>query len=216
MDDFMQAIQRIPFRRFMLTGQRWNLDLEESIAFDSEWSTRLRDRVHTAGALEGPQAMDYFVFARNTYQTVPEFAIGRTAWDNWLLYEAFHQSIPVIDATNAITIVHQNHDYSHHPQGTEGIWNGPESRKNLELLGGRHYAFFMLDLADRQMTPNGLNRPKWTLERLDRYLDMMPLARPAMKAWAAPMLKLLRMGNPIPSITSKVKKIPAKIVSRLN
>ncbi|UBF28445.1 hypothetical protein K9N68_11555 [Kovacikia minuta CCNUW1] len=27
MGDFLQAVQRVPFQRFMLTGQRWNLDL---------------------------------------------------------------------------------------------------------------------------------------------------------------------------------------------
>ncbi|UBF28444.1 hypothetical protein K9N68_11550 [Kovacikia minuta CCNUW1] len=176
----------------------------------------MRDRVRQSGNLEGPQAMDYFVFTRDVYTDIPRFAIGRTAWDNWLLCDAFRQRVPVIDATAAVTIVHQNHDYSHHPDGTQGVWEGPEAKRNLELLGGRHYAFFMLDLSNWFMTPETLKRPKWTRERLDRYLDMMPLARPTMKRWAAPLLKLLRMGNPIPTVTSKVKKIPAKIVSRLN
>jgi hypothetical protein len=216
MNDFVQAIQRVPFQRFMLTGQRWNLDLEEAIAFERNWESNLRDRIHQFGQLEGAQAMDYFVFTHNTYKNVPHFAIGRTAWDNWLLCEAFRQGISVIDATQAVTVVHQNHNYSHHPQGTQGVWEGPEAKRNLELLGGRHYAYFMLDLANWMMTEQRLNRPRWTRQRLDRYLDMMPLARPPMKRWAAPLLKLLRMGNPIPVVTSKVKKIPAKIVSRLN
>ncbi|MGA7935166.1 MAG: hypothetical protein WCA35_16580, partial [Kovacikia sp.] len=216
MSDFMQAVQRVPFRRFMLTGQRWNLDLGEPIGFKPGWESQLRDRVCQSGNLEGPQAMDYFVFTRDTYREIPRFAIGRTAWDNWLLCEAFRLNAPVIDATQSIAIVHQNHDYSHHPEGTRGIWEGPEAQQNIKLLGGRHYAFFMLDLANWLMTDQALKRSQWTWQRLDRYLDMMPLARPQMKVWATPLLKLLRMGNPIPRVISKVKKIPAKIVSRLN
>lgn len=122
LDDFMKTIQQIPFQKFMLTGQRWNLDFNEAIAPNPGWTEQLRHRAMTLGALEGPQAMDYFVFTRNTYTHIPPFAIGRPCWDNWMLYSALNLNIPLIDATEAIVAVHQNHDYNHHPDGKKGYF----------------------------------------------------------------------------------------------
>lgn len=215
MQDFIAAIERVPFRRFMLTGQRWNLDFETALTFEPGWDNQLCQQVHRSGQQEGPQAMDYFVFSRDTYTEIPPFAIGRLCWDNWMLYKALNLKIPLIDASQAVTAVHQNHDYNHHPAGWDGVFLGPEAAQNLELLGGAHYTYFMLDLANWQMTPEGLRKPGWTWERLDRHLDMLPLARPSLRPIAGRLLKLLRSRDQLPLAISKVKKIPARIVSRL-
>lgn len=215
MSDFAQAIQQIPFKRFMLTGQRLNLDVIEALSFESGWETHLRDRAAQSGDLAGHHAMDYFVFTRDTYIDIPPFGIGRPCWDNWMVYKAFNLGIPLIDATQAIAAIHQNHDYNHHPQGKEGVYAGPEAQFSLNLIGGRHYTYFMLDLATWQLTPQGLQRPKLTRERLDRYLDMMPLARPETKIWASLLLKLVRMQNPLVLVGGKIRKIPAKVTRNL-
>ncbi|NJP08452.1 MAG: hypothetical protein HC866_02400 [Leptolyngbyaceae cyanobacterium RU_5_1] len=215
MDDFMQGVQQVPFKQFMLTGQRWNLDVTEAIAFDSTWEQRLHDRVAQSGNLEGPQAMDYFVFSRNTYTEIPPFAIGRLCWDNWMLYRALSLNIPLIDATGAITVVHQNHDYNHHPQGKQGVFFGQEAERNLQLLGGKHHTYFMLDLATWQITAQGLRRPAWSWERLNRQLDMLPLARPRLKPAFGLLLHLSRHRNQLLAGASKLKGIPARIFSRL-
>ena len=51
-----------------------------------------------------------------------------------MLYRA--RSIPaaLIDATPVMMAVHQNHDYSHHPQGKDSVWNGDEALTNHDLL----------------------------------------------------------------------------------
>lgn len=192
MNDFMAAVQNIPFERFMLTGQRWNLDVEEAIDFNNpDWENQLRSRIAQSGRPEGPQAMDYFVFPHGIYQELPPFAIGRVYWDNWLLYKAMSADVPVIDATTAIMAIHQNHDYNHHPQGRDGIWQGAEAANNEKLVGGRDYAFFMLDLVNWLMTPQGLQKPQWTQQRLNRCLEMLPLVRPEFRGWAALLKNLL-------------------------
>lgn len=215
MQDFMDAVEKIPFKRFMLTGQRWNLNFSESLAALPNWENQLRDRVIQDGQQEGPQAMDYFVFTRDTYTDIPPFAIGRLCWDNWMLYQAMHLNIPLIDASQAITAIHQNHDYNHHPQGREGVFLGAEATRNLELLGGEHYTYFMLDLANWQLGPVGLRRSSWTWQRCDRYLDMLSLARPHLKPIAGLLLNLLRSGTQLPALASKLRKIPARIICRL-
>ena len=54
--------------------------------------------------------IDYFVFPK-LYLTKFDFAIGRTSWDNWLVYNARLNKHPVINGTQSIDIIHQNHDY---------------------------------------------------------------------------------------------------------
>jgi len=215
LNDFMETIQQIPFERFMLTGQRWNLDFNEAIAPELGWTERLRHRAMTIGALEGPQAMDYFVFTRNTYTHIPPFAIGRLCWDNWMVYSALNLNIPLVDATEAIVAVHQNHDYNHHPDGKKGVFLGEEAQQNLQLLGGKHYTYFMLDLADWQVNPQGLQKPLLSWQRLDRRLDMLSLARPKFRLVYRTLLSLLRSGDQLSTVPPKLLGIPARIVSRL-
>lgn len=213
--DFMTAIQGVRFERFMMTGQRWNLDMTERLMFEPGWERPLRDRITQTGQLEGPQAMDYFIFTRDTYTDIPPFAIGRLCWDNWMLYNALRLGIPLIDATPAITAVHQNHDYNHHPQGREGVFLGIEAQRNLQLLGGEHHTYFMLDLASWVMTPQGLQRPAWTWERLDRYLDMIPLARPHLRPVARRLLALIRQRHHLRTLLTRVTRLPAKLLYKM-
>lgn len=182
LNDFLTTLQEVPFERFLLVGQRWNLDITEAIAFDSpDWEAQLRARVKESGKLEGPQAIDYFVFPRGLYRDMPAFAVGRPAWDNWMLYKAFSLNVPVLNATDLITAVHQNHDYNHHPQGKFGVWGGPESEINLKLAGGWEYGCFNLNLATWQFTHQGLQRPEWVKQNFDQYVEQLSLAQPQIK-----------------------------------
>ena len=63
------------------------------------------------------------------------------------------EGAPVVDASQAVVAIHQNHDYAHHPQGMAGVFFNEESRRNLELCGGLSHlhtiedATYFLDLA---------------------------------------------------------------------
>jgi hypothetical protein len=43
----------------------------------------------------------------------------------------------VVDASEAVMAVHQNHDYGYHPAGKTGVWTDAVARRNYELAGGR-------------------------------------------------------------------------------
>src|SRR5437899_1115103 len=77
--------------------------------------------------------IDYFVFTRGLLDPVPPFAVGRPSFDNWFIYRARSRRAPVIDATPAVLAVHQNHDYSYHPNGWRGIRESEEALENLRL-----------------------------------------------------------------------------------
>ena len=95
------------------------------------------------GSLYDGFNLDYFIFPRPLFENIPSFAVGRPAWDNWMVYEARRRQIPVIDATDAILAVHQNHDYSHTSEGRAGgkaaVWRGVEAQRNRDLSGSHYF-----------------------------------------------------------------------------
>ncbi len=165
--DFLPAVQRVckQKQKFLVVGQRWDYDLDKLVDFNrADWEKELRAKVIEHGKVHPKCGIDYFVFPRGLYDSIPPFAIGRSGWDNWMIYQARFLKIPVIDATKAITAIHQNHDYSHTPGGLNGIINGPEKKQNIVFMGGVEHAF-SLDNATLILTPQGL-KPALTM----RYL----------------------------------------------
>ena len=158
--DTIDAVQ-IKFERFLIVGQRWDLWVREPIDFSNGWQDGLVSKLRTKGSLHPPAGSDYFVFDASQYLQMPPFAIGRAGWDNWMIYEARRAKIPVVDASGAITAVHQEHDYAHLPDG-KPHYQLPESRHNLQLAGGPHTTFTLRDATwefeDEQLRPH---RASW-------------------------------------------------------
>lgn len=116
---------------FLLVAQRRDVDVRQPIDFDDE-SGQPWTALAAKGKLHSPGAIDLFVFRRGQYAEMPPFAIGRTAYDNWLLWKTVASGIPLIDATEYLTLIHQNHDYSHAP--TVDTWHGVEARDNRRWI----------------------------------------------------------------------------------
>ena len=156
--DFLPAIQRITFRKFLAVGQRWNIDIKEPLEFDNtDWEKALRACLLRAGKLHPPTGIDYFVFPRGQFRDIPPLVVGRAGWDMWMIFRARSLKTPVIDATQVITAVHQNHDYSHHPDGMTGVWQGAEAKQNRAIIGGYNHILNIRD-ATWSLSKNGLNR----------------------------------------------------------
>ncbi|MFQ5699085.1 MAG: hypothetical protein ACE5IL_12465 [Myxococcota bacterium] len=147
--------------RWLMISRRWNLDFPGF--YDPTLSAsegELLSRARREGVLE-PRfgGVDVFVFPRGTWNEgpLPPFAIGRGRWDSAILYEARRRGLPVIDATDVASNVHQSHDYSHHPHAAEGVFKGPEALRNEALLGGDAFIFSALD-ATHVLDARGLRR----------------------------------------------------------
>lgn len=147
LSDFLEAIKRIRFQRFVMVGQRWDIDLAESWDFEKPDSVeKLRRYAFEHGKLMAPTGIDYFVFPRDCgLNNIPPFAVGRPGWDNWFIYNALKRHIPVINATKVVSVIHQNHDYSHIPKGVGRVWEGPEADRNRELIGDTDRMCFISD-----------------------------------------------------------------------
>lgn len=173
LSDLLVALACVPFPRYLMVGRRHDVDLTRSIDFSTTtWEQEMRSLATSAGVLQRSDFIDYFVFPRHAIQGIPAFAIGRTSFDNWLIYRARALGYPVIDATPAVTVVHQNHDYSHVQGGREAAFSGPEALRNRALMGGKAHGFRVTD-ATHKIDPPG---------RLSKALDAPYLERRASRA----------------------------------
>jgi hypothetical protein len=74
--------------------------------------------------------------------------------DSWLIFKARSLKIPVIDTTEVVTILHQNHSYPRKKTTFYPI----EKERNLKLAGGFSKMATARD-ADWILTKRGLERP---------------------------------------------------------
>jgi hypothetical protein len=154
---------------FVLVGRRWDLDITEPLAFDDGYEDRLRQQVRSEGKLKTPNATDYFMFSRTVLTEVPNFTIGRAGWDNWMIYQSRVQPWKILDATGAIIVVHQNHDYSHLPGG-QPHYRHPDSERNVVLAGGMRHMYNQLDV-NYDLVNGQVVRKPITWVRLIRILE---------------------------------------------
>lgn len=136
LNDFTIALQQVAakFPQFLMVGRRWNLDLTTPIEFTNpNWEEHLRFLTLETGILNSIYGMDYFIFPRALFCDLPPFAVGRGGWDNWMIRHALDLQYPVIDASQMIVAIHQNHDYNHLRGGREEAYFGTEAKRNRKL-----------------------------------------------------------------------------------
>ena len=143
MDDFLRALKgvREKHSRFLMVGRRWDIEMPEPWDFlQASWRSRLQGVALMRGVQRSEEWIDYFAFSKGLYgASVPPMVVGRVHWDQWLVWKALHSKAPVVDASRSVIAVHQNHDYSYHPNGRAGVWHGIEADENYRLAGnGRH------------------------------------------------------------------------------
>ena len=163
MQDFRQALERLlPWRKsFLMVGRRWDTDITERLDFsDPAWETRILTLARTKGLQRFYYNIDYFAFTRGLYREMPGLVVGRIWWDHWMVWNALAQKAAVVDASEVLCAVHQNHDYSSHPQGMQGVWYDDDAQHNLKLTKGRTRT---IEDATYRLTNSGIqpNRFHW-------------------------------------------------------
>jgi len=173
--DFLVGAKQINAlgKYFLVVGQRWDLEVTEPIDFSQNWQERVLAECNQRGKLHKPTGSDYFIYPRQCFASIPDFAIGRAGWDNWMLYEARQRGWKLIDATTSIHIIHQNHDYAHLPGG-KPHYHLPETDENVRLAGGKRHIFMLQDV-NWQYEDQKLKRPTLTWKRFWRNVEIFPL-----------------------------------------
>lgn len=178
-------------RKYLLVGQRYNLDINSSWDFTyPEWEHALMAHTVSNGELNPPGGIDYFIFPKGQFGNIPDLAVGRAWWDNWMIYNSKRSFIPVIDGTRMVLAVHQNHDYSHCKGGLqEAYHDGPEVQNNLSYVKGGEIRMTIEDA--EWIADNG--KIKFACNRLRHHIYYLPFIFPLLK-WPVAFLRLCWRG----------------------
>ncbi len=175
--DFIRAADVVTRKQkeFLIIGQRWDLDVREDLDFSSGWVERLQNEINIRARRHPRGGSDYFLFPENVFGYIPPFAIGRAGWDNWMIFEARQRGWKVIDASDSINIIHQDHDYSHLPGG-KPHYKLPETFENVKAAGGNR-TIFTLDDCDYCLAGDRLDYFPMSWRKFWREVEILPLVR---------------------------------------
>lgn len=161
LDHFFNALSSISLEQFVAAGRRYDLDVDEAIDAESDdWQSTLRARMHNEGALNGPSTLDYVVYPKSiTPPVLPPFPMNSLGWDPWFLYAHRRRGIPVVNATQVIDVIHQNHQsYDDWRRRWKAWFKDPRAMTALRAAGG-FSSMMTLREADYVLTRDGLRRP---------------------------------------------------------
>jgi hypothetical protein len=175
-DMLLTAMQtaRNRFDSFLMVGER--LDLKKNARVDvrqAGWAdslTRLTECEKLVA--HGPTGADYFGFVRGMWSDLPAVFMGRAMCDQALLHYALRRRIPVVDATLAITAIHQDHDYRHLRGGREEVRRGVD-RALMAKAHGLRFSLPTVTDADWRFGIGGGLEPNRRPRRLLRRLELV-------------------------------------------
>jgi len=184
---FTRCVQRVALRKFLMVGQRATIQVDVDLDFtDPSCNGALAAAVAETGSLDAPLGSDYFVFPKDALGPLPPFAVGRPGWDNWMIYRARELGVPVVDASEAVLVIHQDHLYAHVPSPAGDRWEGPEAEKNRSIVKPTALRF-TTQYATWRLTAQGLTKRRWWSRRdhynaLEAAKMLHPRARPLLSA----------------------------------
>lgn len=124
-----EYLRSILDRPWVMVGRRIDCDLKEPFVFEDDWATKLKMVATDTGHLHGPAGMDYFACSHDLPFDLPDMAVGRPGWDSWFIFEALRRGVMVIDASDFILALHQNHPTAYSSSGVE-------AKRNVQMAGG--------------------------------------------------------------------------------
>ncbi len=148
LSNFTRAVKAVSgeMSEFLMCGRRWNWHSPHPIEWGGGWEDRVRDEALADGKLFNP-ASDYFLFTRDVFAGIemPPTAISYYWWDPWLIWSALSRGIPVVDATEAVMAIHQDHPVKRRSWDSGG-------KRNRELAKDAEEAGIDLDDATWYLT----------------------------------------------------------------
>jgi hypothetical protein len=143
-EELIEVAERIlsdtRFRKSITFGQRMDVPVDRILDWaQADHRSWFENQIQSLGHRSPVVCKEYFLFTRGMYESIPDFAVGRGNWDNWMIYHARTRKFPVINASQTLRAVHQKHGYGHLKTSRMGCYvTCPEAKQNQRLAGGRH------------------------------------------------------------------------------
>ena len=187
--NFLSVVQNAAkeFTKLLMVGYRWDMDVKNIINFQDPIENELFwERSKKESIKHGCTGSDYLVFRKNSFRNIPDLVIGRPGYDNWLIWKARRSFIPVIDISNEVMVIHQNHNYRAYTDPK--LFPEPDSIMNKNIHGDR-----TLNLLDTNYhLINGKVEKKHFKEFKNRNLGKLPKIFPEFSIPLAIYKKLYR------------------------
>jgi len=176
LSNFYECIRRIPFKWYVATGRRFDVDVSWSIRFESDsWREELEDLRARSGVLHGPSAVDYAVYPKAIDPPIlPPFPMHLPGWDGWFLCQYKRQRIPVVNLDTAVTVLHQNHESAESIHDKVRIWQRDEEARNVLRRSGGFSNRATLREADFVFADGDVRRPTGIYAVLSRMVRFKP------------------------------------------
>eukprot|EP00181_Compsopogon_caeruleus_P002429 CAMPEP_0184684514 /NCGR_PEP_ID=MMETSP0312-20130426/15587_1 /TAXON_ID=31354 /ORGANISM="Compsopogon coeruleus, Strain SAG 36.94" /LENGTH=355 /DNA_ID=CAMNT_0027137753 /DNA_START=109 /DNA_END=1173 /DNA_ORIENTATION=- len=124
------------YEKYVISGSRTEVKLNSSLVNadpTAEIATDTYEKLlKTKNA--GSWNTDYFVFGRDTWQSVPDFVIGRPRFDNWLIANARGFKVRTL-----VPCMHVTHGYEHVGFSSENGESGKSSPVIYQQNPGKDY-----------------------------------------------------------------------------
>ncbi|MCH2182971.1 MAG: glycosyltransferase family 8 protein [Mariniblastus sp.] len=176
LDDLLTTFEQLATQsrltEYLGIGRRTDLQVDDLIDFEDRSSVeKLEYQLEAEGTPAAIVCKDYFIFPKGVFSDLPEFAVGRGNWDNWMVHSAKQRDIPVVNLSQSLRAVHQEHDYTHTRQSRRECYaTGTEARKNQQLGGGRH--LISGSTSTWSLGKNGLQRLRPGFTSREFWLDI--------------------------------------------
>ncbi len=176
LQDFFQSVNLIHYKRFLMIGCRYDIDLNREVFIDRTTEKFFRNHAFRRWESDNSYGSDFFLFTKSSgFREILNFIVGRPGWDNWIIFRGRMLRIPVIDVSESVFCVHQNHDYQHVPERTGEKWEGVEGDHNLNLLlKGQRMS--LIDASHKMK--DGKIRLNFSKKHRIRYLSTLQITHP--------------------------------------
>ncbi len=176
--NFLETIKILKMynRKYLAVGHRWDLNVNELIDFsNSDDSNNFWSYAKEKSKKHSCTGIDYFIFKKGTFNKIPKLVIGRIGWDNWLLWKARNKRIPLIDISDNVFTIHQNHSYNYKSYKNHAdLLSSNDAIHNIKITGEN--ALNLLD-SNYHIVSSNIKRKKSKEFRM-RNLGKLPIIFP--------------------------------------
>jgi len=177
--DGINLINEKNLDEYLAVGQRHDVDIDYEINDEMLSNFYI---LASKGKIHGDGATDYFIYPKKIdFSHMPEFDSVRPGWDTWLCIDIKKRKIPLIDCTNVIKIIHQNHRRQWAEETKE---NDAKNKMNILLAGlgywiGQYkglkkestHVLMIKHTSDKIMEKRQFNNDAWAYQDIKNMID---------------------------------------------